>query len=203
MQCGLVVGTVIKVGYPPPTHRMVQIVPGKELPYPSFSGLSGTYSVTLEAARNDDKPMPVAGASVFDWGKPETIVDKADGTYALPFRWGPEPAIGASSATIDLAAQYNPKDNGINRQRAAHGRLIRRFGSAQTKTAYLVNLNEAGYPEVDDIPDLAPYFQAFWKAVWDITTNSLLPAWDGDRLNYSQMLCAAVDVRVSEGGVSS
>ncbi len=202
MMCGLVVGTVIKVGEPPPV-RQTTLIFGKPMTYGGFSGMSGHYTVALESARNEDKPMPVMPVSAFGYDQPEATVDKVDGTYALPFRWVPDTSVGESSVTIDLSAFYEPKDSNINRRRIARGTLVKRTGSARMKTAYLVNLDDAGYPDVNGIPALASYSQALWKAVWDITTNSRLPSWDEDRQKYSQMLCAGVDVRISAGGVSS
>jgi hypothetical protein len=105
--------------------------------------------------------------------------------------------------TLDLKAFYIPKDNYMNRQRAVRGTLVNPMGTAQMKTAYLLDLDDTQYPEIADGSELGPHRELVWKAVWDVATNSRAPAWDQDRLRYSKMLCAVVDIRVSPGGVSS
>lgn len=199
MMSGLVIGRVIKVGEPPPVIKTTRLFGKKDVPYAGFSGISGSYWVELDSAQTDAKSLSVRSAQGF--GLPDTKVD--NGNYVLPFQWESDPSVTPGSVTIDLESYYVPKDNNINRRRALKGTLVSRSGRARMKTAYVVDINESGYPELDDVPELLPYHHVFWDVVFDIAYNSRQPLWNDLRLRYSKMLCAAVDLRIAEGGVSS
>lgn len=203
MQCGMIIGRVIKAGEPPPVPKYHQIVPGKRVLYGGFSGMSGKYQVVLGAAQSDGKSIPVKAADqhgLIAYGD----ANKGDGTYVLPFSYDGGAALDYDSASVDLWAEYLPKDNNINRRRAARNTLVIRSGSARMKPAYLVDLDDAGYPDIFDDPHLAPNAVDLRHAVYLVATDASAPAaWNRDRSKYSKMLCAVIDLRVSEGGVSS
>lgn len=207
MLAGIVIGAVIKVGEPPPTIKTVKMgYPGasKDIPYAGFSGIGGHYEVELENAQMDGKSLPVRGAEFYAFGLPDTAVDKWTGNYVLPFQWSTDKVVSSGdTASINLRAHYVPKDNNFNRSRIRRGTFNPKFGSAHWKTAYVVDMNESAYPDVNVIPELRPYSTAFMLTVSDISYNSRLPTWDDLRLKYSKMLCAVVDIRISQGGVSS
>jgi hypothetical protein len=206
MLAGLIIGTVIKVGEPPPTIKTVKLggpYSNKETPYAGFSSvISGHYEVELESAQMDGKPLPLTSA--YGFGPLDTTVDWRTGNYVLPFQWSTDKNLASGdTASIDLRAYYVPTDNYRNRRRIMKGLLNPRVGSAHWKTAYVVDMTESEYPDVEAVPELRAYFAGFMLTVSDISYNSRLPMWDDLRRKYSKMLCAVVDIRISAGGVSS
>jgi hypothetical protein len=168
-----------------------------------FSGISGSYWVDLTSAQTDVKTLEISSGDGSAFGSPDAKVDKFTGSYALAFLWESDPSVTHDSVIIDLESYYVPKDNAINRKRIRRGTLVRRNGTASWKTAYLVDINDSGYPEVDSVPELQPYQREFENAVFDIAYNGRQPLWHELRLKYSKMLCAGVDVLIAPGGISS
>lgn len=207
MMAGLVLGRVIKVGESPPTIKTVRmggIHSKKEIAYAGFSGISGHYEVELESAEVDGKRALLKDPRSVVSLRPVARVDKFTGNYLLPFQWGTDQNVsGGDPVTIDMKSYYVPKDNGINRRRIMRGTLVKRFGEARWKTAYVADINEFGYPDIDVIADLRPHSHEFMRAVSDLAYHAPLPMWEDSRQRYSKMLCAVVDVRISEGGISS
>jgi hypothetical protein len=203
MQCGMIIGRVIKSGEPPPTPQYHQIAPGKRVLYGGFSGMSGKYQVVLSGAQSDGKSIQLRAADQHGLIA-FSNADKGDGTYVLPFSYDGAAALGYDSASVDLWAEYRPKNNNINRQRVAKNTLVIRKGSARMKPAYLIDLDDAGYPDIFDDLNLAGSAVDLRHAVYLVATDAGAPAaWNRDRQRYSKMLCAVIDVRVSEGGISS
>lgn len=205
MLSGLVIGRIIKAGHQTGVQHGHSVILGQKAPVQTggMKSMSANYFARLERASNHGKLLPVVNADFPKSPGPiETAVEE-DGTYALPFRWGPEPSVAYDSVTVDLKAYRSPKDNYVNRQRKLRGTLDESFGTAQWKTAYLLDLDGTGYPVVHGHPEFGAYHMQFFKAIYDLYTNSRAPEWNNDRLRYSNMLCAIANIYISQGGVSS
>ena len=117
MLCGIIVGSAIEAGQPPPLPGSIGVL-GTTIAFPSFSRISGAYRVRLLRAPHGDKPATTehaAGNDIFSGA----AANDADGTYIRRLRWGPDPSLTGSSVAAGLAAFSVPADSRCDRSRAA------------------------------------------------------------------------------------